>query len=192
MGSMSQWANDTFGALACKLADIIPACLVSAHDRARDCHEAIRTQTLEAYGNGLYASQYEVLAEGLAPYGEPLRLRGRDVMLVKGHLLYPLCYSKRDRPVTTARLRSSYGLRAELIREYGPTPMQQELDLGLDEPQESRTIPELLKHPGVKGLVLLPYACSMERGVMRAEWGIAELPHGSRDLIWHRHDPLWP
>ncbi|MEU7317291.1 hypothetical protein [Streptomyces sp. NPDC007083] len=192
MGSVSQWANDTFGELAYELADIIPACLVRAHDRARDCHEAVRTQTLEAYGNGLYAAQYEELAQGLAPYGEPLRLRGRTVMLVKGRLLYPLCYDKRDVPVTTARLRNSYGLRAELIREYGPTPMQPELDLGLDEPRESRTIPELLKHPGVEGLVLLPYTCSMERGVMRAEWGTAELPHGSRDLVWHLHDPLLP
>jgi len=40
--------------------------------------------------------------------------------------------------------------------------------------------------------VLLAYACSMEQGVMRAEWGIAELRHGDRDLIWHDHDPLLP
>lgn len=192
MGSVSQWAKDTFGELTCKLADIIPTCLISAHDRARDCHEAVRTQTLEAYGNGLYAAQYEVLAEGLTPYGEPLLLRGRKVMLVKGRLLYPLCYAKRDVPVTAVRLRSSYGLRAELIRELAPTPMQQELELGLDELRGSKTIPEILKHPGVEGLVLLPYACSMQRGVMRAEWGTAELPHGSRELIWHGHDPLWP
>jgi hypothetical protein len=192
MGSVGRWANDTFGELAPELADIIPACLLRAHNRARSCHEAVRTQTLEAYGNGLYAAQYEEIAQGLTSYGEPLRLRGRTVMLVKGRLLYPLCYAKRDVPVTTARLRNSYGLRAELIRELGPTPMQRELDLGLDEAREPTTIPELLHHPGVDGLVLLPYTCSMERGVMRAEWGTAELPHGSRELVWHRHDPLLP
>lgn len=192
MGSVSQWANDTFGELARELADIIPSCLLRAHHRARDGHEAVRTKTLEAYGNGLYAAQYEELAQGLAPYGEPLHLRGRAVMLVKGRLLYPLCYAKRDAPVTSTRLRSSYGLRAELIRELGPEPMQQELDLGLGDPNESRTLPELLKRPGVDGLVLLPYACSMEQGVIRAEWGTAELPQGRRDLLWHHHDPLLP
>ncbi|MCZ7417550.1 MULTISPECIES: hypothetical protein [unclassified Streptomyces] len=139
MGSSSEWANETFGELACELADIIPACLSRAHDRARNCHESIGTQTLEAYGNGLYAAQYEELARGLAPYGEPLSLRGRIIMMVKGNLLYPLRYSKQDVPVTTARLRSSYGLRAELIREYGPTPMHQELDLAPDDGQRRRS-----------------------------------------------------
>ncbi|WP_208882728.1 hypothetical protein [Streptomyces armeniacus] len=190
MGSVSQWANDIFGELARELTDIIPACLLRAHDRARDGHEGVHTQTLEAYGHGLYAAQYEELARGLDPYGEPLSLRGRTVMLVKGRVLYPLRYAKRDVPVTTARLRNAFGLRAELIRQLGPEPMQQELDLGLEGPQESKTLPELLTQPGVQGLVLLAYACSKEQGVMRAEWGIAELPRGGRDLLWHDHHPL--
>lgn len=193
MDSASRWAKGAFGERASELADVVAACLLGAHERARDGHNGVHTQTLEAYGHGLYAVQYEEPARGLAPYGEPLSLRGRTVMLVNGHLLYPLRYAKRDTPVTTARLRSAYGFRAELIRRLGPEPMQQELDLGLEGPQEdAKALPELLTRPGVDGLVLLAYACSMERGVMRAEWGIAELPHGGRDLLWHAHATLLP
>ncbi|GHG34624.1 hypothetical protein Shyd_90720 [Streptomyces hydrogenans] len=53
------WAERTFGESAGELARLIPAGLVRAHDRARSTHEGVRTQTLEAYGHGLYAAQFE-------------------------------------------------------------------------------------------------------------------------------------
>jgi hypothetical protein len=51
-------------------ATYIPACLVRAHERARTGHEGVHTQTLEAYGHGLYAVQYEELASGIAELGK--------------------------------------------------------------------------------------------------------------------------
>lgn len=129
MGSTSQWARETFGDLADDLTDIIPDSLLRAHDRARNGHEGVHTQTLEAYGHGLYAVQYEELAVGLEALGEPVRLQGRTIMIVRGHVIYPFRYAKKDVPVTTARLRRATGLRADLIRRHGPEPMQQTLDL---------------------------------------------------------------
>lgn len=190
MGSASRWAHDTFDDLAGELVDVIPACLARAHDRARHGQQGVHTQTLEAYGHGLYAVQYEELSAGLADYGVPVRLKGRTLMIVRDHLIYPIRYAKRDVPVTAARLRKATGLRAELIRRHGPEPMQQELDLGLDDPEEATERPDLGVIPEEVSLVLVAYACSMEHGLVRAEWGSAELRREDRYLIWHHHEPL--
>lgn len=50
--------------------------------------------------------------------------------------------------------------------------------------------PDLGQLPPDVGLVLVAYACSMDRGVMRLEWGAAELRREDRYLIWHHHEPL--
>ncbi|MFG3096278.1 hypothetical protein [Streptomyces sp. NPDC048202] len=190
MGSASEWARETFGDLAGELADILPACLVRAHERARTGHEGVHTQTLEAYGHGLYAVQYEELVSGMAGLGEAVRLQGRTMMLVRGQLIYPLRYAKRNVPVTTARLRRATGFRADLIRRHGPTPRQQILDLDWGDLDDSELHPDLETLPDDVQLVLVPYACSMERGVMHIEWGSAELRREDRYLIWHQHEPL--
>ncbi|MFD1828740.1 hypothetical protein ACFSJS_03545 [Streptomyces desertarenae] len=192
VGSASSWAHRTFGDVANQLVDVIPACLLRAHRRARNGHEGVHTQTLEAYGHGLYAVQYEELAAGLGAVEKatPVRLQGRTVMIVAGHVIYPIRYAKRDVPVTAARLRRATGFRAELIRRHGPEPMQQALDLGLDELEEPETHPDLGLLPEDTRLVLVAYACSMEQGVMRIEWGSAELRREDRYLIWHHHEPL--
>ena len=119
------------------------------HDRARSGHEGVNTQTLEAYGHGLHAVQYEELAAGLASLGgaTAVRLQARTIMIVAGHVIYPIRYAKQDVPVTAARLRRAVGFRAELIRRHGPEPRQQELDLGLDEPGELEPIPTLDSYP---------------------------------------------
>ncbi|WP_348652226.1 hypothetical protein [Streptomyces sp. 71268] len=150
----------------------------------------MHTQTLEAYGHGLYAVQYEELAAGLSGLGEAVRMQGRTMMLVRGRLIYPLRYAKKDVPVTTARLPRSSGFRADLIRRHGPPPMQQALDLGLGELDDSEVHPDLELLPEDVRLVLVAYACSMEAGVMRVEWGSAELRREDRYLVWHRHEPL--
>ncbi|MGX1760048.1 hypothetical protein ACWIG5_24580 [Streptomyces lydicus] len=174
------------------MAALIPTSLVRAHARARSAHEGVHTQTLEAYGHGLYAAQYEELAAGLSvlPDAVPVRLQGRTLMIHRDHVIYPYCYAKKDVPVTAARLRRATGFRAELIRRHGPEPMQQEFDLGLDDLDEPEVHPDLtLLSEDIK-LVLVAYACSMAQGVMRIEWGSAELRREDRYLIWHRHEPL--
>ncbi|MFB6703543.1 hypothetical protein ACFCW6_02315 [Streptomyces sp. NPDC056333] len=192
MGSASRWARETFGDVAGELTAVIPACLLRAHARARNGHEGVHTQTLEAYGHGLYAVQYEELAAGLGALAgaKPVRLHGRTMMIVADHVIYPLRYAKKDVPVTAARLRRATGFRAELIRRHGPEPMQQILDLGLGELDESEVHPELDLLPEDIHLVLVAYACSMDRGMMRIEWGSAELRREDRYLIWHHHEPL--
>ncbi|MFD5325370.1 hypothetical protein [Streptomyces sp. NPDC127092] len=152
----------------------------------------MQTQTLEAYGHGLYAAQYEELEVSLSslPGAGPVRLQGRTFMVLGNHMIYPFRYAKKDVPVTAARLRRATGLRADLIRRHGPEPMQQAFDLGLDEPDEPDPHPDLaLLSQDVK-LVLVAYACSMTQGVMRIEWGSAELRREDRYLIWHHHEPL--
>ena len=190
MGSPSQWARQTFGNIAGELADIIPACLVRAHERARTGHEGVHTQTLEAYGHGLYAVQYEELAAGLAGYGNAVRLQGRTMMLVRDHLIYPLRYAKKDVPVTAARLRRATGFRADLFRRHGPPPMQEPLALDWGDLDDSEVHPDLEILPENARLALVAYACSMEQGIMRIEWGSAELRREDRYLVWHRHEPL--
>ncbi|MGW2841305.1 hypothetical protein ACWCWD_26340 [Streptomyces sp. NPDC001493] len=192
MGSASTWARATFGDAAGDLTEAIPACLLRAHGRARNGHEGVHTQTLEAYGHGLHAAQYEELAAGLGRLAgaHPVRLHRRTVMIVADHVIYPLRYAKKDLPVTAARLRRATGFRAELIRRHGPEPMQQMLDLGMDELAEPEVHPELDHLPENVHLVLVAYACSMDQGLIRVEWGSAELRREDRYLIWHHHEPL--
>ncbi|MEU0988990.1 hypothetical protein [Streptomyces sp. NPDC005953] len=192
MTSSTPWARKTFGDLAGPLALAVPACLVRAHDRARSGHQGVHTQTLEAYGHGLHAVQYEELAAGLEhlPGATAVRLQARTVMIVSGQVIYPIRYAKTDVPVTAARLRRASGLRADLIRQHGPEPRQGELDLGLDEGTDGEVHPDLAQLPPDVGLVLVAYACSMSRGVIRLEWGSAELSREDRYLIWHHHEPL--
>ncbi|MFJ9337787.1 hypothetical protein ACIRP0_00690 [Streptomyces sp. NPDC101733] len=151
----------------------------------------MHTQTLEAYGHGLHAVQYEELASGLSPLpgATAVRLQSRTVMIVGGHVIYPIRYAKQDVPVTVARLKKAVGLRAELIRRHGPEPRQQEFDLGIEE-EEPELHRDLGQLPPDVGLVLVAYACAMDRGVMRLEWGSAELRREDRHLIWHHHEPL--
>ncbi|NLU75125.1 hypothetical protein HCC61_21040 [Streptomyces sp. HNM0575] len=151
----------------------------------------MHTQTLEAYGHGLHAAQYEELAAGLEGFAEatPVRLRARTVMVVADHLIYPFRYPDRDLPVTAARLKKKDRLRAELIRELGPKPMQGELDLGLEEFENHEVHQGLAHVPRDVSLVIVAYACSMTAGIMRLEWGIADL-RPDRYLQWHRHEPL--
>ncbi|MDF3288368.1 hypothetical protein P3G67_03835 [Streptomyces sp. RB6PN23] len=188
----SDWSRSVFGELVVPLSKMIPECIVRAHERARDGHRGVGTQTLEAYGHGLYASQYEELASGLTqlPSATAVRLQARTVMVVASHVLYPIRYAKRNVPVTVARLRRAVGLRADLIRRHGPDPMQRELDLGLDELQQQEFHKDLSQLEPDIGLVLLAYACAMDTGVMRLEWGDAELRRGDRHLLWHHHEPL--
>ncbi len=110
-------------------------------------------------------------------------------MVVGGQVLYPIRYAKTDVPVTAARLRRAVGLRADLIRRYGPEPMQGELDLGLETLQEQDIHSDLNQLGPDAGLVLLAYACSKDQGVMRLEWGDAEL-RADRYLLWHHHQAL--
>ncbi|MFF8417347.1 hypothetical protein [Streptomyces sp. NPDC015680] len=192
MGTVTGWAEKVFGDAADHLADQIPASLVRAHARARSGHEGVQTQTLEAYGHGLYAAQYEELEAGLAslPAATPVRLQGRTLIVLGNCVIYPFRYAKKDVPVTAARLRKATGFRAELIRRHGPEPMQQALDLGLDELHEPEPHPDLALLPEDVKLILVAYACSMTQGVMRIEWGSAELRREDRYLIWHHHEQL--
>lgn len=194
MVSVTPWAKDTFGTLADQLAEKIAAGLLEAHDRARHGHEGVHTQTLEAYGHGLHAAQYETLTARLAPLEGAVarRLQGRTVMVIGGNVIYPIRYAKKDVPVTAARLRKAAGFRADLIRRHGPEPMQQTLDLGLEELDEHHVHPDLALLPPELRLIIVAYACSMQQGVMRAEWGSAELRREDRYLIWHHHEPLLP
>lgn len=194
MGMVVSWTEKAFGEAAGQVASLIPASLVRAHARARSAHEGVHTQTLEAYGHGLYAAQYEELAASLSqlPDAAPIRLQGRTLMILREHLIYPYCYAKKDIPVTAARLRRTTGFRADLIRRNGPEPMQQAFDLGLDDLDDPEPHPDLTLVPEEVKLVLVAYACSMAQGVMRIEWGFAELRREDRYLIWHHHTPLDP
>ena len=192
MSLVTPWAKKTFGEVAGALANAIPACLTRAHERARNGHQGVHTQTLEAYGHGLHAVQYEELAAGLEhlPGATAVRLQARTVMIVAGNVIYPIRYAKTDIPVTAARLRRATGLRADLIWRHGPQPMQGVLDLGFEELVELDTHRDLEQLPSNVSLVLVAYACSMGNGVMRLEWGSAELRREDRYLIWHHHEPL--
>ncbi|WP_030757361.1 hypothetical protein [Streptomyces sp. NRRL F-5135] len=186
------WARKTFGDTADTLVQTVPACLARAHDRARNGQQGVHTQTLEAYGHGLYAAQYEELAAGLENVAgaTAVRLQGRTVVVIAEHVLYPIRYAKRDVPVTEARLRKAFGLRADLIRRHGPDSIQGTFDLGLEEPPEHEIHRDLERLPADLGLILIAYACNMAHGVMRLEWGTAELRQEDRYLIWHHHEPL--
>ncbi|WP_342781625.1 hypothetical protein [Streptomyces piniterrae] len=147
--SSTPWARETFADLAGPLAEVIPVCLTRAHERARDGHQGVHTQTLEAYGHGLHAVQFEELAAGLEHLSgaTAVRLQGRTVMIVADHVIYPIRYAKTDVPVTAARLRRAAGLRADLIRRHGPEPMQGELDLGLEDVTEAEVHRDLGQLP---------------------------------------------
>ncbi|WP_181764077.1 hypothetical protein [Streptomyces albidus (ex Kaewkla and Franco 2022)] len=185
------WARQTFGDLAEPLATAIVKSLTRAHERARSGHDGVHTQTLEAYGHGLYAAQFEELMAGLEGLAgaTSVRLHARTVMVVADHLIYPFRYASKDLPVTAARLKKKDGLRAELIREFGPEPMQGELDLGLEEFENHESHRGLAQIPPGTSLVIVAYACSMSEGILRLEWGVADL-RPDRYLQWHRHEAM--
>ncbi|MFD0276905.1 hypothetical protein ACFVHB_23785 [Kitasatospora sp. NPDC127111] len=170
----------------------VPECILRAHERARGGHEGVHTQTHEAYGHGLYAAQYEELVTGLAglPGAEPVRLQARTVVVVAGHVVFPIRYAKKDVPVTAARLRRASGLRADLIRRHGPEPRQFTLDLGIELPEDDEPHMDLLRLSPDTKLVIVAYACALASGVVRLEWGSAELRREDRALLWHYHEPL--
>ncbi|MFD9571409.1 hypothetical protein ACFWBI_16330 [Streptomyces sp. NPDC059982] len=119
-------------------------------------------------------------------------MQNRTVMIIGGNVIYPIRYAKKDVPVTAARLRKAAGFRADLIRRHGPEPVQQALHLGLAELDEEPLHPDVaLLLPELR-LIIVSYACSMDQGVMRVEWGSAELRREDRYLIWHHHEPLIP
>lgn len=190
-GPAGSWAREAFGDHARDLAAAVGKSLNRAHERARSGQDGVHTQTFEAYGHGLYAAQFEELEDGLRDFEHagPVRLHARTVMLVAGHLIYPFRYADRDLPVTAARLKKAEGLRADLIRMFGPEdPLQGELDLGLAEftPEPHRGLARI---PAGTSLVLVACACSMSEGVLRSEWGRADLGP-DRYLQWHCHEPL--
>lgn len=189
--SATPWARETFGDLAEPLAAAVVKALTRAHERARSGHDGVHTQTLEAYGHGLHAAQFEELTAGLEHFADatPVRLRARTVMVVADYLIYPFRYASKDDPVTTARLKKKDGLLAKLIRGFGPEPMQGELDLGLEDFEEHEVYRGLTQIPPDTSLAIVAYACSMTAGIMRLEWGIADL-RPDRYLQWHRHEPL--
>ncbi|MFJ3961279.1 hypothetical protein [Streptomyces sp. NPDC090036] len=120
------------------------------------------------------------------------RLQGRTVMLVGNNVIYPIRYAKKDVPVTEARLRRAVGFRADLMRRHGPEPRQQAFDFGPSELDEEHVHPDVALLPSGLRLVIVAYACSMEQGVMRIEWGSAELRREDRHLVRHHHEPLQP
>ncbi|WP_424211290.1 hypothetical protein ACN20G_03820 [Streptomyces sp. BI20] len=194
----ARWAERTFGDLAGPLAELIPGCIVRAHERALDGHQGVRTQTLEAYGHGLYAAQYEELVAGLSgiPGTRVAHLQSRGLVVVGDRVLYPFRYAKRDVPATEARLRRAEGLRAQLLRRHGPEPLQPAL-FDFDVPEDA--LPEAPRTDGPHAdpallepearVVILAYACAMDRGVMRLEWGEAEVA-ADRYLLWHHRRSL--
>ncbi|MEV7179367.1 hypothetical protein [Kitasatospora sp. NPDC093679] len=190
--SASPWAQTVFGPIAAEVAAIVPACIVRAHERAQGGHEGVRTQTLEAYGHGLYAAQYEELSAGLSrlPDTDLVRLQARTLAVIAGYVIYPYRYAKKDVPVSTARLRSRSGLRADLIRQHGPDPRQPGLDLGIELPAEDEPHADLARLAPDTKVVLVAYACSLADGIVHLEWGSAELRDEDRSLIWHHHEPL--
>ncbi|WP_327711313.1 hypothetical protein OG912_24905 [Streptomyces sp. NBC_00464] len=129
----------------------------------------MRTQTLEAYGHGLYAAQYEELAVASLSDATPVRLQSRPLTIFRDHPIYPYCYAKNDVAVTAARLRRATGFRSDLIRRHGPAPMQQAFGLDFDGSDELEVHPDLNLLPEDVRLVLVAYACSISQGVMRIE-----------------------
>ncbi|MFL9684367.1 hypothetical protein [Streptomyces sp. KL110A] len=103
----------------------------------------MRTQTLEAYGHGLHAAQFEEPAVSLSALSRAVqvRLQGRTFMV-------------------------------------------------LDEPGEPDPQSDLALFPADTRVVIVACACSMTEGVIRIEWGSAELRTEDRHLLWHHHEPL--
>jgi hypothetical protein len=183
----SEWATATFGQEADQLVEIIPLALLAAHNRARQGQLGVRTATLEAYGHGLHAAQYESLAESMAaiPGTSGIKLNGRDIVLLKQHAFYPLRMPRRS-----GHLKRISSLRRRLFDRYGPDPLQGELEWEWEGQADMEEI-----QAGVSGLpddvrlVVLAYVCTMDLGLTELRWGHAELlDDGS--LRWHDSESL--
>ncbi|MEY9839743.1 hypothetical protein [Streptacidiphilus sp. EB103A] len=179
----SKWAQATFGQEAAQLVQVIPRALHSAHERAKTAHLGVQTVTLEAYGHGLHAAQYESLAGALAEVAgtSTIRLNGRDIVLLKDQAFYPLRMPKRG-----GHLKRVSALRRRLFDRHGPDPAQEALDLvweeggpDLEEIREGASdLPDNIQ------LIVLAYVCTVETGLVELRWGHAELlDDGS--LRWH-------
>ncbi|WP_079170462.1 hypothetical protein [Mangrovactinospora gilvigrisea] len=161
---------------------LIPTAICNAHQRAASGHAGVATATLEAYGCGLHAAQFEELAAALEPLpgAQPRSVRGRAVIVLDRHAFYPM----RVGNVGKTNGRPS-PFRVEFTRRYGPEPLQEPLEGMPETPEEIALREGVGVLPEDTRLVLVAYVCALQTGLTELRWGRAELDKAGT-ITWHR------
>lgn len=190
----STWARRTFGAHADALRQAIPTALDRAWVRARTAHDSAEMTTLHTYGTTLWVAQHEELIRAIGQLG-PIReaqLIGYRLVVLGSHAFFPLCYTDQATvPVERARLPKPLSpQRQQLYGAHSPAvddPQLLLLDWTDPAPADRpRPLPEL---GADTQLITVAYACNLEAGLLRVEWGEAEHV-GDGELRWGHHEPL--
>lgn len=198
----SAWAIEQFGfKLAVQLWRRVPAAMHRAVERARDARDASEMTSDHAFGSVRWLVQYEELLNHLQALPETVSVRPPRaqfrITICAGHLLLPWHYSaKSDVPMDLARPNRTFSRFArDLLRLFGPKPpfTQDPLPLMPAHPDHDRDLSEL--RGVVEDLTLEPrvlligYACSSDRGLLRLSWGEATLDRDDQ-LDWRHVDEL--
>jgi hypothetical protein len=188
--------EDQFGGNAAFLREVIPQALVAAHVRARQGHDGAGLTTLDVYGHGLAVVQFEEMANWIAALdgARMVKLHRYYLAVLNGWVFYPWRYADDNvTKIEEAQLRRPVSmLRRRLFAAHGPEPRQPALDESLELPtmeELHQAFPQLGEDTR---LCVIPYACSVNSGVLNVAWGEAELHSNDGSLTWHRRPQPLP
>lgn len=186
------WGQARFGDRCHELGQEVVKALQEAVRDAQNAQKVSTSSTRHPFGWTLFSRYWDTISAALAnmegvflvkPKGSPFPLP-----LVDGCLLYPFRYAEDSRtPVTDARMSDSVRVKALFEKLAPPQYLQDALFLAKSEPEDAMDDvlgPDIQQLPDDTRLVLVPFACNDQAGLIKAWWGEAELLDDRGHLRW--------
>ncbi|WP_020522418.1 hypothetical protein [Catelliglobosispora koreensis] len=196
----SGWADERFGVEhAAILRRLLPEALAAAVSDAVDAHEAAKTEKKITFGATRYVKQYESVVEYLRDIDGVsfVRVPGTfyELAVVNGTILLPFRFADQlaVRLEDPRVVRELGKVARGLIERIGAEPSwsQPQLYADFDDADHaSAVVQATLERLGLDTkLVLVPFACNVEGGLLAAYWGEAAL-RGDGQLEWVSYEML--
>lgn len=182
---VSTWATERFGDQASAVHKAIVNALIDTQTYATQAHHSSKTDSNHVYGTARYQGQYKRFADTVGALDGAILIRPRTVsfhlVIINGVLLVPLRYaSTLGTPIEEATLPrpvarwareafARFGSRASVVRQDSLFPVEVLSSL-------AKPVRPVLDHvdPETR-LVVVPYACNSQAGLLSAWWGEADL-----------------
>jgi hypothetical protein len=191
--AVSEWALATFGDRALPVRRAVVEALLVALNDAQDAQQTSHASTRHPFGATLMARKYEVLAEKLADMDgvRVTRLAGSafSLVIVGRNMLLPFRYAKDATvPIQQARLTDGQvsGRMRLLFSRFGPHPLYIQESLLPDDTLDDDEEILFANLPDETRLIVIPFACNEQAGLINAWWGEASLDGVTGELNWIR------
>ncbi|MFG1998619.1 hypothetical protein ACGFNU_05665 [Spirillospora sp. NPDC048911] len=195
---LSRWAEKRFGERAALVRRLVGESVAEAIESAQDAQGASGTGRQHPFGFTLMSRKYEALEGSFSEMPDVTTVRPKgslhELTVVSGNLLFPFEFAK-DRSVNVMKARIGgdakiSGLLKVLFNAFGPEPTVVQLALATTDEEENKRLAavadSLARLPEDTTLVLVPYACNSQAGLLELWWGEAELLDEHGRLKW-RH-----